>query len=582
MTSSVLPFGSQIAADVRESSENSRPEVRDVKTLGDLLDILGETSPRSFPMLRATCSLLAVYLNRALEQVMLDSVHETRDGFRSFLENRKYSCNSVRSYLNFVRILLKSARDCGWKPSEVVPDEWRGVLALAVEMKCVDIVNDLARIRPTPDGVTIEDVDSWVEMKVQQNRSYGWAAGRKKRFWFLLRDCGCTKQTPKCILREKKYAVPLEQFPSDLRVEVLALSKWKQAAYALDRPKHGHHRAVTAKNLLKVISQVFGFALNILGIADITSVSQLVQKQIVAGYVEWCINEREVKGRSLQVNLGMLVGALRHHPSYASLNINWFKPLMESLPAEGESELKKRKAQKFLEYSVVESIPAKIRAERTAAEKKGIVHLARLVMEELLMQWIITLPWRQRNIRECRIGGPTPNLFKGKIPPFSDVDKPERVKQEELRNPEAEFWQFRFSADETKTGHEVGALLPRQLIGILEEYIKDYRPHLLQGIDPGTLLVGRMGRPMRIDKMTKIVGNLTLRHAGRRVTPHPFRDIVAYTWLKAHPKDYLTLSKMLWHSNINTTIGIYGARFNESSGVCAMETWLDERAANSK
>ena len=53
------------------------------------------------------------------------------------------------------------------------------------------------------------------------------------------------------------------------------------------------------------------------------------------------------------------------------------------------------------------------------------------------------------------------------------------------------------------------------------------------------------------------------------------------TWLEQHPADYLTLSKMLWHSNINTTIQIYGSRFNESSGVRAMEAWLDERSRES-
>ena len=56
----------------------------------------------------------------------------------------------------------------------------------------------------------------------------------------------------------------------------------------------------------------------------------------------------------------------------------------------------------------------------------------------------------------------------------------------------------------------------------------------------------------------------------------------AVVWLKEHPQDYLTLSKMLWHNNIKTTIGTYGSRYNESSGVTAMESWLDEREANSK
>jgi integrase len=291
---------------------------------------------------------------------------------------------------------------------------------------------------------------------------------------------------------------------------------------------------------------------------------------------------REVKGGTLRCNLQLLPAALRRHPSHASLDVGWFKPLFDSLPTEEESELRKRKAAKYLEYSVVESIPAKIHAGRPAAERKGVVHVARLAMDELLIKWLVTLPWRQRNIRECRIGGPTPNLFKGVIPAFSDFDKPEWVIHEERENPTAEFWQFRFSADETKTGREVGALLPRQLIGNLEEYLKHFRPHLLEGADPWTLFVNQAGRPMTLDQMTRGVARLTLRYGGRRVTPHPFRDIIAFTWLKEHPQDYLTLSKMLWHNNIKTTIGTYGSRYNESSGVTAMETWLDGRQAGSK
>jgi integrase len=70
-----------------------------------------------------------------------------------------------------------------------------------------------------------------------------------------------------------------------------------------------------------------------------------------------------------------------------------------------------------------------------------------------------------------------------------------------------------------------------------------------------------------------------LRYSGVRTTPHLFRDAVAFKWLKEHPKDYLTLSKMLWHKNVQTTIQIYGAKFNESSGVCAIEAWIGQREA---
>jgi hypothetical protein len=200
-------------------------------------------------------------------------------------------------------------------------------------------------------------------------------------------------------------------------------------------------------------------------------------------------------------------------------------------------------------------------------------------MLELLMTWIVTLPWRQRNIRECRIDGPAPNLFKAKIPPFNDLDKPDWVRLKESIDPAAEFWQFRFSPDETKTKRGIHCLLPRQLVDLLEEYLRYHRDNLLRGSGSDTLFVNHCGRPMNTQQMIDSVSTMTLRHADRRITPHPFRDIVAYTWLKENPRDFLTLSKMLWHADIKTTIEIYGSRFNESSGVVAMESWLEQRDA---
>jgi integrase len=273
---------------------------------------------------------------------------------------------------------------------------------------------------------------------------------------------------------------------------------------------------------------------------------------------------------------------MRQHPKYSSLDHGWLKVLLDGLPAEPESEKKRRKANKYLEYEALESIAGEIHAGRNLAVKKGPWYLALQVRNELLMKWLPILPWRQRNVRECRIGGPNPNLFRSKIPPFSDIDKPEWVIEDERKNPDAEFWQFRFNYEETKTGIDVHAILPRPLIGPLEEYLRDFRHRMLRGPDPGLLFVNQAGRPMTEDQVTVAVGDLTQQYAGKRVTPHPFRDIVAFTWLKHHPKDYLTLSKLLWHADVKTTINEYGSRFNESCGVSAMDAWLQERGAKSK
>jgi integrase len=77
--------------------------------------------------------------------------------------------------------------------------------------------------------------------------------------------------------------------------------------------------------------------------------------------------------------------------------------------------------------------------------------------------------------------------------------------------------------------------------------------------------------------MNALRGRLTARYAGRRVTPHLFRDIFAVKYLEDRPEDYLTLSKVLWHSNVQTTLGVYGAKFDESHGARRVDEWLDQR-----
>ena len=109
--------------------------------------------------------------------------------------------------------------------------------------------------------------------------------------------------------------------------------------------------------------------------------------------------------------------------------------------------------------------------------------------------------------------------------------------------------------------------------------ISVHRPALLNGKNSEMLFVSLSGSRIRSDRVGKIIGHWTTAYATQRTTPHMIRDSVAYKWLKEHPKDFLTLSKILWHKNVQTTIRIYGSRFNESSGTCAMEAWLDQRSA---
>jgi hypothetical protein len=48
---------------------------------------------------------------------------------------------------------------------------------------------------------------------------------------------------------------------------------------------------------------------------------------------------------------------------------------------------------------------------------------------------------------------------------------------------------------------------------------------------------------------------------------------VAYEWLEQHSHDYLTLSNLLWHKNLEYTVKVYGSRFNEATAIARMDDW---------
>jgi integrase len=377
------------------------------------------------------------------------------------------------------------------------------------------------------------------------------------------------------------YGVPASELPEPLASEVKQLLVWKQAKYMRGRPQWTRHRPVTAKLLEKVICRLFGFAQNIGKFCEVTTLKSLFTEEIVSAYIEWGLNERGLT-RSTLLRLSMIYGALRHHPNYKGQGqdqgYQWFSALFDGVPEDDQSVAQAKKAKKSVPYEELCKIPGAIRAARLKLNQDD-VKASRLAHEELMVLWLTTLVWRQRNLRECRVGEPeSANLFFAPLPAFIHVAKPKWVEEALETNSKEAFWQFYFRATETKTGQEVRGILPRRLIPVLEEYLAIHRPRLVAADDPGTLFVNADGNAISYQIMTYHISEIVLKHAGRRMTPHLFRDAFAYAYLDAHPEDFLTLSKILWHQSIKYTLSVYGRNFDESNGVRRIDEWLGAAA----
>jgi hypothetical protein len=77
-------------------------------------------------------------------------------------------------------------------------------------------------------------------------------------------------------------------------------------------------------------------------------------------------------------------------------------------------------------------IPETLHKQRAEVAKKGRRKLATLVHNELLLRFLLVMVWRQRNIRECRLGS---NLFKDTISPFAGMIVPRSATRYRCRRP---------------------------------------------------------------------------------------------------------------------------------------------------
>lgn len=554
-----------------------------------LRSLQGRVSDSLLSSFRTTADHVSRCLQIAPEAVPVDALVDVTPALSGYLTARRYKRNSVRSYCKFAEMLLARAKQLGWTPKEPeVPDAWQSILAAVGKAGCKDIVRYAIRRRISPGDFTDRDLDAWGETMFLRGRSYGTAMFLKRTFRCRLRDAGLLQMLPRLSPPRAplQYGVCYSSLPIQLREQLAAMLAWKQAKHAEGRPHKCRHRPVTADELRVCIQQLYGFATKIeptLTKLDGTrggqsvmfnSLLELVTKDRLTAWVGWLINDRRVLSGSAENSVRMLYSAVRYYPAFEGHDFGWFPKLLRQIPRDPQSGVEERKLRKYLHYDLAADIPRKIREQRREIANGDRKKMAILVRDELLIQWLMILPWRQRNIRECRLGH---NLFKRELPPLGSIAIPAWVKDRVRVAPHEEFWQFDFLESETKNKERVRGVLPRQLIPLLEEYLSQHRAALLHRYDPGTLFLTGRGEPLDTATVTDLVGDLTLRYAQKRVTPHLFRDIFAYKWLQEHPTDYLTLSKHLWHKDLNTTLRCYGAKFDTSQAACEVGEWFDRR-----
>jgi hypothetical protein len=579
MSSSFIVNGTAVAPFLPAPSQPVAESAAQLSTLQDLLDIIRNCGDKNLPMLRTTAVRLSEFKNQSIGQLSIEALVDIRLHFKAYLKERRYTDNSVRTYVQNAQRLLRRAEELGWVSEKLsVEEAWKPFFA-ALEGKpraYKKVIAFAIRQGRMPEDFADADLDAWGDSMLRAGRQYRTVRMGKWNFRKALSQAGLVLPNLTAGSYRTAYGVRTPDLPEPLRSEVGDLLVWKQARFAKGRPQWTRHRPVSAKLLEKVICRLFGFARDIGNFDDITNLSALFREEVVSAFIEWNLNVRNLSRSSL-LRLTMIYGALRHHPKYKTNDYHWFSTLFDEVPEDDQSLIQERKAKKFVPHAILRTIPESIRSARLKLEADS-VKASWLAHDELMIEWLTVLPWRQRNIRECRIGSPeTANVFFAPLPALVHVAKPNWVDDALKIDPQQSFWQFYFRDNETKTG-QVRGVLPRRLIPLLEKYLHEHRHRVVGERDPGTLFINRDGGAMDERIVTNHVAEITLKHTGRRMTPHLFRDAFAYAYLESHPEDYLTLSKILWHGSVKYTLSVYGRNFDESNGARRIDEWLGPRS----
>jgi len=570
---------------LRRTAQRRAISLRQVQTLDDLIEALGSNDPKTpTAMLRSLVGHLCRYFNKGPYEIFIRDLTDLRPRLRMYLQERRFKPNAVRAYVNFLRILLQKAYDFGWRQySPELDNAWGEILqCVSTEVGCPEIVRFAKRKGKAPAEFSNNDLDQWAEEQLRLGRCFIYIRGLKRKFRRRISLGGLDSRFPKLTFQTRDdYGVQISRLPEPLRSQLTAILEWKTARYSPGRTSKSRHREITAFNLQWTICRLFGFVQKFLG-REPSTLENLLCEEYIGRYVGWCLNVRNLHPQTVAVWIGM-IPPLGKHPLLTGQNFAWVHELIAGLPTDRGSNSRERKARKWVDYDKLYAIPDQLlELGRLTKDPK---RRALLLRDALVVQWLLVCPWRQKNLRCCRIcesQNPHANLVYEEIPPLATIARTQWVEEALKVNPRERFWQFHFEPDETKNKDRVHAILPKQLVEPLEGYLANSRPLLVNGPDPGTLFLNDHGNPFSLTSITNLISSITLRWVGRRVTPHLFRDIFAVKYLSENPRDFLTLSKILWHRDVKITIQLYGANFDASYGARGAEEWLNDRAAKKK
>ena len=512
-----------------------------------------DLSPKQKPHWRTSLRQLARYLDRPLSLIptriaaigpAVKELHPARLGVdpKTFINHR---ANARAALLWFNRQQPDSGRKAPMDP------RYRSLLEQVEDRYAKDVLSPFFRFL-SAHGIHPDDVgDDHVEGFQAYRRETSFGKVKRSQHRALVRYWNaCAARIPawpRITLTEPPYAKaftgpPVEDFPQGLRDDIDAYcerigKRHKTVSGRIFPPCKQSTIDLRRRELIAAVraSVAAGIPLK-----ELRSLRDLLCPDHVEILLDYYWEKNGEKPSLYTIDLASKLLALARSQSLSEVDIQQLDEIriaLEEYRSTGLTEKNRRLIRQIAQSDVwrqVVRLPQRLMAEASISAKTKPYRAAVTAQLAIAILILIRAPVRIKNLASIRIGI---NLVRpgGPRAPYMLV----------------------FPDYDVKNGVPLEFALDEATSTLIDEYIHQHRPHLMQGFNHDWLFSGA-GREHKATKTLSEQISLRLwKEIGLEITPHQFRHAAAFIMLKADPGNYELVRRVLGHRSITTTRDFY-------------------------
>jgi len=368
------------------------------------------------------------------------------------------------------------------------------------------------------------------------------------------------------------YRLNLAECPAALRDELTKYVRWCEAPMARNRDRRVAKRPVTSQKSYNTMLRLAGFAVRYehRPIESLT-LRGLCQPDLIEAYINWWFTERRgIMTAGLEQYLIIPTTIARHWLKDQVL-VDTLTKMRRTLPP---AQTVRDKSKRWLSLAQLEEVGLSLypyNARRVHdyplilkpwyKRHDSGVRQAYYVEFSLIIRLLIRLPMRQRCIREMSLDK---NLYQD----------------------HRGVWQIRFVGMELKVATRRGQPnryefpFPADLVPLLEEWLKDWRPKVARA-DDTHVFMNTQGNPFTKGRdVSDMIARTSYRFTGIGITAHLIRDVWATEYLEANPGDVSGAARRL--GNTEQMIWLHYAHLLKQNVDARAEAFLQGMFANGK